>query len=395
MHIETSMCAAPHSSTLAEPAPPLPRFVSSRALGSSRVFGPLICAAVLSACNSSNAPYTIASAGPLQLAQGRNTQLGIALAVKEINDAGGIRGHRLEVRQADDEADGRKAAQVARQFVDDASVSAVVGHATSGAMVAAAKVYDGHLSAIATSASSPDLTGISRWTFRVISSDSVNGVEMARFASRLGRRRAVILYENDNYGRGLADAFRRGFAGEIVSFDPIAANAPNAELFISYVKLRQPDIVFVAGLATSGVALLTEARRQGIKADFMGGDGWTSLTEHADVAEGVYVGAPFTPSDPRPAAQKFVAAFRAANRGADPDGNAALGYDATKVIAAALAAVGPDRARIRDWLAGFEQPMDGVTGPIRFLRSGDPAGKGITIARVRRDGTLAVAGGGQ
>jgi branched-chain amino acid transport system substrate-binding protein len=350
-------------------------------------------AAMALACGGiDRSPYTIAAAGPWQLTQGRNTRLGIALAIREINEAGGVHGHRLQLRESDDEADGRKAAQVAQRFVDDATISAVVGHVTSGAMVAAAKVYDGHLSAVATAASSPDLTGISPWAFRVISSDSANGVEMARFAARMGRRRAVILYENDNYGRGLADAFRRGFPGEIVSFDPIASDSTNAELFISYIKLKQPDIVFVAGLAGSGLALLTEARRQALKSDFMGGDGWTSLTDHADVAEGVYVGAPFTPSDRRPAAQKFVSAFRAANGGAEPDGNAALAYDATRVIAAALAAVGPDRGRVRGWLAGIDKALDGATGPIRFLRSGDPAGKSITITRVRRDGTLAVAG---
>jgi branched-chain amino acid transport system substrate-binding protein len=358
-----------------------------------RTIGLLAGATMVFACGGADrSSYTIAAAGPWQLTQGRNTRLGIALAIREINETGGVQGHRLQLREADDEADGRKAAQVAQRFVDDPAISAVVGHVTSGAMVAAAKVYDGHLSAIATSASSPDLTGLSPWAFRVISSDSVNGVEMARFAARLGRRRAVILYENDNYGRGLADAFRRGFPGEIVSFDPIAGDSTNAELFISYIKLKQPDIVFVAGLAGSGVALLTEARRQGVKPDFMGGDGWTSLTDHADVAEGVYVGAPFTPTDRRPAAQKFVSAFRAANGGAEPDGNAALGYDATRVIAAALGAVGPDRARIRGWLSGLDKPIDGVTGPIRFLRSGDPAGRSVTITRVRRDGTLGVAG---
>ncbi|HVT40144.1 MAG TPA: branched-chain amino acid ABC transporter substrate-binding protein [Gemmatimonadaceae bacterium] len=358
-----------------------------------RAIGIAAGATMVFACGSADrSSYTIAAAGPWQLPQGRNTRLGIALAIREINEAGGIQGHRLQLRDADDEADGRKAAQVAQRFVDDPTISAVVGHVTSGAMVAAAKVYDGHLSAVATAASSPDLTGISPWVFRVISSDSANGIAMARFAARLGRRRAVILYENDNYGRGLADAFRRGFPGEIISFDPINSDSTNAELFVSYIKLKQPDIVFVAGLAGSGLALLTEARRQSVSADFMGGDGWTSLTYHADIAEGVYVGAPFTPSDRRPAAQKFVAAFRAANGGAEPDGNAALAYDATRVIAAALGAVGPDRARIRGWLAGLDKSMDGVTGPIRFLRSGDPAGKSITVTRVGRGGTLVVAG---
>lgn len=354
-----------------------------------RMLLPLLCTAL--ACDGGDhASYTIAAAGPWKLSHGRNTRLGVTLALKEINDAGGINGHPLALKEADDDANGQRAVQVAQRFVDDASIAAVVGHVTSGAMVAAAKVYDGHLPAVATSASSPDLTGISRWTFRVISSDSANGVEMAKFATHAGYRRAAILYENDNYGRGLANAFRRSFDGQIISIDPIPTDAKNAEIFISYFKLRQPDLVFVAGFEASGVAILTEAKRQALPAAFMGGDGWTPLTTHPAIAEGAYVGAPFTASDPRPEAQKFVAAFKAANGGMEPDGNAALGYDATKVIAAALAAVGPDRIRIRDWLAARDHSYAGVTGPIRFLPTGDPAGKTITITRVQRDGTLGV-----
>ncbi len=346
--------------------------------------------AVVSCTPSSRGAYTIAAAGPWRTAHGRYTHLGIALAVKEINDAGGINGHKLEVKEADDEADGRIAAQVAQKLVEDRTVSAVVGHVTSAAMVAAAKVYDGQLAAVATSASSPDLTGISRWAFRVIASDSANAVEMAKFATRTGHRRAAILYENDNYGRGLALAFQRNFTGEIVDIDPIGPDAKNAEVYISYFKAKQPDIVFVAGFEVSALALLTEAKRQGLKVDFMGGDGWTPIMAHADISEGAYIGAPFAASDPRPTAQKFVIAFKAANNGMEPDGNAALGYDATRLIAAALAAVGPDRARIRDWLAGMTKDFDGATGPIRFLSTGDPANKSVTMTRVRRDGTLGV-----
>jgi branched-chain amino acid transport system substrate-binding protein len=294
------------------------------------------------------------------------------------------------IKEADDRADGATAAQVAQKFVDDKSVSAVVGHVTSGAMVAAVQVYDGQLAAVATSASSPDLTGISKWAFRIISSDSANGADIAKFASRTGHKRAAILYENDNYGRGLADAFRKNFDGEILDIDPIRADGANHEVFISYFKQKQPDVVFVAGVIGSALPLLADARKQGLKADFIGGDGWSPITEHPEISEGAYIGAPFAPTDPRPEAQKFVAAFRAANKGLEPDGNAALGYDATKVIAAALAAVGPDRTRVRDWLANLPTPLPGVTGPIKFLPSGDPAGKSITMTRVAKNGALIV-----
>src|SRR5690606_3834844 len=313
---------------------------------------------------------------------------GAELALEQINAAGGINGKPLHLEFRDDSGDGSKAAAIAQEFVDDARISGVVGHVTSGAMVAAAKVYDGQLAALATTASSAELTGISRWAFRVISSDSANGVDLARFAERLGKRRAYVLYENDAYGRGLADAFRRTFRGVVLGFDPTAAEGRDAAVFGEWAAAQRADLVFVAGTERSGLALLRAARDAGFAADFLGGDGWTGVAADPALSEGALVGAPFTARDPRPEAQRFVTAFRE-KFGVEPDGNAALAYDAVWVMAAALRAVGGDREAVRDWLASrtTRNPVPGVTGSIAFQLTGDPIGKSLVVARVR-DGAL-------
>lgn len=323
-------------------------------------------------------------AGPFEQGFGLANRRGVELALAEINEAGGINGAPLVIDFRDDKGDGAEAARIAQAFVDDARVMGVVGHVSSGAMVAASKVYDGNLAAVATTASSAELTGISPWVFRVISSDSANGVDLARFAERLGKRRALVLYENDSYGRGLADAFRRQFSGDVVSFDPIDGAATDAETFVAYAIAQRTDLVFVAGTERSGIALLRQARALGLTADFLGGDGWTGVVGDPVAAEGALVGAPFTALDPRPEAQRFVQAFRA-KFSTDPDGNAALAYDATWVMAAGLREVGADRSKLRDWLASrtTRNPVPGVTGNISFLLTGDPVGKSFTMTRVR------------
>ena len=335
-------------------------------------------------CGSRQAPILIGAAGPWKEGFGARTREGIELAITEINRRGGVRGRPLQLVARDDEADGAKAAAIAQEFVETPGIVAVVGHVTSGAMVAAAQVYDGQLAAVATSATSPELTGISPWVFRVISSDSSNGLDMARFAARLGRRRAALLYENDSYGRGLADAFRRHYQGEIISIDPIAPDMRNFEPYIAFYRQRLPDLVVVAGTEQTGMAILREARRQGLAADFLGGDGWTGILEEP-AAEGAYVSAPFTPSDPRPEVQQFVRAYRAAYRG-EPDGNAALGYDALLVVAEAIERAGTRRKAVRDWLASLEHrgAHKGITGEIRFRPDGDPIGKSFVMTRVHR-----------
>jgi branched-chain amino acid transport system substrate-binding protein len=265
----------------------------------------LLIAGLALACSGPTVEMTLGAAGPWNEGYGAMNKRGIDLAIDEINAAGGVRGRPLRLLARDDGADGAKAAAIALEFVQNPAISAVIGHVNSSTMVAAAKIYDGALPAVATTATSPDLSGISPWVFRVIASDSATGVELGQFARRLGHSRAAILYENDSYGRGLADAFRRSFDGTIVTLDPIASGEGNYEPYIAYLKTRDPGLVFVAGTEASGMAILREARRQGLVADFLGGDGWTGIVGEP-AAEGAYVGAPFTASDQRQEAQQFV-----------------------------------------------------------------------------------------
>lgn len=352
----------------------------------------LLLLTLLAACSrgSSSSSITFGAPGPWKEGYGKMAHMGIELAREEINALSERQEKPLLIDFQDDEASGQKASKIAQAFVDSPNVVAVVGHVTSGAMVSAAQVYDGHIAAVATSATSPALTGISKWAFRVSSSDSANGIDMARFAGKLGRKRAAILYENNTYGRGLSDSFRHAFNGEIVSIDPIGEGSQSFEAYVSYFKQRRPDVVFVAGTDASGLSFLKEARRQQLSADLMGGDGWSGLTVDTARSQGIYAGVPFTAMDPRPEAQQFVAAFRK-KFNMTPDNNAALAYDATKMLYQA-AREGADRAQVRDYLIGLssEQPYKGVTGAIYFRPDGDPVGKSVVMTRIEH-GMLRVA----
>jgi branched-chain amino acid transport system substrate-binding protein len=354
----------------------------------------LIALAGVLACARSSEPVYIGVAGPWKEAFGRMNKQGIDLALAEINARGGVRGRPLRLVERDDQGNGSRAAAIAGEFVANRNIVGVVGHVTSGAMMAAAPVYSQGLVAIATTASSPDLSGISGWAFRVISSDSANGIRMARFATAHGFRRAAILYENNSYGRGLAESFRNGYSGQVVAMDPIPSDGSSSlEPYVSYLRVREPDLVFVAGTDASGRSFLREAHRQALRAAYMGGDGWTPLAMDTTLAEGVFVGAPFSAEDPRSEARSFVRAYRDRYH-EDPDGNAALAYDATMLLARAIEQAGPSRTAIREWLAdlAFTEPHVGVTGPIAFRPTGDVVGRGIVMTRVR-SGSLAVERG--
>lgn len=349
--------------------------------------------ATVSACSQhAGDRIVLGAAGPWKENFGVMNRRGIELAVEEINNSPEQQGRKVEIVFRDDEGSGTKAAAIAEEFVKNPDITGVIGHVNSGAMVAAAKVYDGQLPAVATTASSPDLSGISSWAFRVISSDSANGIELARFATRRGAKRVGILYENNSYGRGLVEAFRRAYDGQVVNFDPIAEGAGNFEPMVSFYKVTRPDLVVVAGTDASGMAFLREVRKQGLTSELVGGDGWTGLVTDTAASEGVWVGAPFTAEDPRPDAQAFVKAFRR-KYGLTPDGNAALAYDATRLMVDAVRRSGADRRKVRDYLASLRDGdgFPGATGTLKFDGSGDPVGKSVVMTRIH-NGALLVEG---
>jgi branched-chain amino acid transport system substrate-binding protein len=347
--------------------------------------------ALASCSHAASTTVTLGAAGPLDQLNGIVTKQGIELATDEINASSDWSSKRhLEIMFADDSARGSRAAAIAQEFDTTQRVVAVIGHVNSGAMVAAAHLYDKHLVAVATS---PMLTGISSWTFRVIPSDSANAISLAKFVTKLGQKRVAVLYENNAYGRGLAENFRKAFNGQIIGIDPIDDIADqDFEPYVTWFKHEKADLVFVAGTDRSGLAFLKEARRQQLAAAIVGSDGWQALAPDPK-AEGVYVTAPFSAQDPRPEVKTFVDAFEKRYH-ALPEGHAALAYDVTKMLAWAVVKVGPDRQKIRDFLANLteESAYHGVTGVIRFRADGDPVGKGMVLTRVHQ-GALQVESG--
>src|SRR5207247_10509402 len=128
------------------------------------------------------------------------------LAVKEINARGGIRGRPLALRIMDDSGLGDVAIRIAQQLADDPAVVAVVGHLTSSASLAAGRVYGEArrpLLMISPSASSPGLSGVRPYMFRVCPRGLSHGARLARSAPpTLSALLVGVLYLAGEYRRG-------------------------------------------------------------------------------------------------------------------------------------------------------------------------------------------------
>lgn len=360
----------------------------------------VVAAYILSACGDSigrKDPIVFGLAGPMQVSYGETTRQGAELARKEINGAGGLGGQLLEFEVRDDEEDGKKAITVASELLADQRVLAVVGHVTSGAMLAAADIYNQGLPALATSATSPEISRAGEWVFRVASSDSANAAELARTAHGLGLRTAVM-YANEGYGRGLtrnfSDALKES-GGSVAGADPYVAETEDFSPYLQRIKRQGTGLIFLAGTEVAAARVVAQARALGVDARFMGGDGIEALVGMGPAYDETMVGVHFHP-DASASARRFAAAFRAEYK-REPDSSAALAYDAVKLLWRAVADGNDERDSIQRYLSGVGREggsnrYDGVAGPVAFDVNGDPVNKTFTVGIIR-DGALQLPGG--
>lgn len=352
-------------------------------------------------------PLVLGLAIPLTDTEGKpdvygvRSRMGAELAVEELNARRAFGGRRLELRIVNDKGDPQTAIAAADSLVNDRSVLAVVGHVYSGATIQAASRYTGRLPALATSATSPEISRLGDWIFRVASSDSANAVALAGEARRMGQRIAV-LYSNDDYGQGLARNFEaavRAEGGAIAEMDPFLDGSEDFRPYLLRMKARGVDLVFLAGLQDPAARAIQQAQEVGLAARFVGGDGIEGLASMGARYDGTAVGVLFHPqmSD---SARAFVQRYRARYR-EDPDSQAALAYDAVRLLARALEAGHRDPAAIRGWLAGVGRDgrggspaFEGVAGRVQFDQNGDPVNKRFTMG-VIQGGTIALPEAGR
>ena len=291
------------------------------------------------------------------------------------------------------------AVDIATTLRDDHSVIGVVGHTESGGTLEAAPIYadaehdEAHaVVAISPTATSPVLSGRSRWLFRVCPSDIAARQAAARYArDSLRARRAVIMYRNDLYGREWSRAFTAAFrtaGGEVLRRDPHFTGMAEWDAYAGYIRHLAPDIVLFPGSNADAEPFIRALRAEGVRVPVLGGDAISELEAKADEFAGTFYTAFFHPGRPgsEPGAA-FVSDYRKRYGNTLPDQRAALSYDAAMVIGEATLAAGADRKAVRDFIAsiGSARPsMQGATGPIAFDERNDVVGKPVVISAIGR-----------
>jgi branched-chain amino acid transport system substrate-binding protein len=312
---------------------------------------------------------------------------GVAQAQNEINKSGGIGGKLLEVKIVNDDNDSELSRQVATELVKDQSVLATVGHNSSDASIAAAPVYQkGGLVMMSPTSTAPKLSEIGNYIFRTTPNTRATANALAEYVvNSAGKTKIAICFAS---GTQASESFKEEFSwavfeygGKIINtacdfsdpnFNPIEipsqAISSGADALLLAPSLSLENINQAIEVMGSNQKRLTLLGNQTMYA-------FDILEQGKANANGTILSVAWHPDAIRD--NLFVDNSRKL-WGGDSNWRTAMAYDSTQAISTALK-LGSTREQLQQSLSRPGFAVDGATGKVEFLPSGDRNMKGIVV----------------
>jgi branched-chain amino acid transport system substrate-binding protein len=318
----------------------------------------------------------------------------IELAVEEINAQGGLLGRPTKLIIFDNKSTPIGSTLAAKEAVK-LQPTAVIGASWSSHSLAMATILQEEgIPMISPVSTNPKVTRIGNFIFRVCFTDSVQGKVMARFAyTELGARTAVVLkIINEEYSLTLAEFFINSFqqyGGKVLFEGNYKNKSIDFKDILKEVQILQPDVVFVPGYPRDSGLLIKQAVSMGIKAIFLGGDGFHQIDNYGgNAVEGSFYSTFWHPDVPFEKSIHLQNIYKAKYKEEITNMNAPLGYDAVMVLADAIRrAKSLDPGKIRNALAQTKD-FHGATGNITLGEYGDPQNKEVIIMKYGKKGQI-------
>jgi branched-chain amino acid transport system substrate-binding protein len=328
-------------------------------------------------------------------AYGTQTRDAINMAVEEINTKGGILGKPIKMTVEDDEASPDKTKNAFMKLVAKDKVVGIVGALTSKCSLAITQAaQDKKIIMITPSSTNDTITDAGDYIFRACYNDSFQGQVVAQFSfTTLKAKKAAILYDVTNdYSKGLTTNYSDKFkalGGTIVASESYSTGDKDFNAQLTKIKATKPDVIFIPDYYSTVSLIAKQVRAQGLNIPMVGADGWDEITNNAgDEALNCYYSNHYSPDANDPDVTAFVTKYKAKYK-IVPNALAALGYDATYILAEAIQKAGSiDPAKIK--AAMMETNRKFVTGNIKFNEKRNPVKSAVMLKIVKgTDGKLA------
>ncbi|UUV99610.1 ABC transporter substrate-binding protein [Vagococcus luciliae] len=321
---------------------------------------------------------------------GNQEKEGAELAVKEINDAGGINGKKIDLVVKDNKSDTAEAATIATSLTTSDNVIGMIGPATSGASKAASpNATKAQVPIITPSATDDSITVVNdkvqEYIFRTCFQDSFQGVILANYATdNLKAKKAVIIGDvSSDYAKGLTKSFKDTFKGEIVADEKFNAKDKDFKAILTKIKDKDFDFIYLPGYYEEAGLIIKQAREMGIEQPIIGADGFSD-SKLIDIAgaenmSNIYYTAHF--SEKAPASNKvktFIETFKK-EYGKTPSSFNALAYDSVYMVKAALEAEKENTSEALTKGLATLTDFEGVTGTMTMDKNHNPKKPAVVI----------------
>ena len=324
---------------------------------------------------------------------GISSKNAIELAIKQLNEKGGVNGKKLSLVVADNKSEATEATNAMQKLITQDKVAGVIGPNLSSAVIASTVVSGGAKTAdIAPMATNPKVTvddagKVKPYNFRACFIDPFQGTVMARFAlDTLHVKKAAIMIDNSSdYSKGLAQFFKEQFTkggGTVVGEEVYLQKDTDFKATLTKLKSAGPDFLYIPGYYQEVGMIVKQAKELGLNVAMAGGDGWDSA-KLAEIAlpenlNNCYFSSLYSPDDDSALNKEFVAAYEKEYK-AKPDVFAALSYDSTLLFAKAMeTAKSTDPAKIAAALEKLDG-FTGVSGPVKFDKDHNPIKAAVII----------------
>jgi len=344
-------------------------------------------------------------------AVGASSRNAAELFVSQLNESGGLDlgGTKLPLTLIvrDNGAKADQARTVAQRLISQDNVAAMIGPNASSCAIPASIVAETFKCPMLSPWSTNSKTTLDddgrpkEFVFRACFTDPFQARVLAKFVlNNLNATKAAVLYDVASEApNGQANLFREVFeqnGGKIVAFETYTTGDRDFSAQLTKIKAQDPEVIFLPAYYNDAAGIARQARQQGITAQFVGSDAWSSpeiITLGGADVDGAYFCNHYSTEIATPIARKFVADYTA-KYGMAPDDVAALTYDSMGLITEAIKLAGnDDRQAIRDALAEIPE-YEGVTGTMKFQPgSGDPV-KSAVILQIK-DGKFVWVANGQ
>ncbi len=323
--------------------------------------------------------------GPASI-EGRQINMGLQLAVEEINAKAGLFGRKVELVMEDDESNSTKGVTAVRRLIERDKVPFIVGTYASAVVVAAVKVASEYkvpmISGGSTAASATDQnTPGDPWFFRSWPDSNAQGEDTAKaIIEKFKKTKVAIIHDNTNYGVTLAEQVTRivtGVGGSIVSRDSFNAGEQDFSSMLTKLRTLKPEAVYIGGWSGDGANIVRQSAEVGLRAQFVGSGSMNSddfIKLAGPASEGFAVVSIFEPSTPNPVGRAFAERFRA-RYGQEANTLTSLGFESMAIALEAARRVGkPDGHETQKMLKGGMKDFPLVQGPAGTTAAFDAKG---------------------